>query len=155
MTELLEVAAKEAGVPVEWARDENLHQLIQKESGGAVGIPTGMLRKHLKDKNPKEIVDMARKNLIPVYSTPEGVKGSRAMGLGQLTPDNMKRYAPNGVADYGNPKGEAIAMLRYVKDNYQNPYNALYGNPDSKNPEMRKAYSDRWGSKYNMSRGGY
>lgn len=155
LTELLEEAAKEAGLPTEWASDENLHQLIGKESSGVVGRPTGMLQKQFKDKSPQELVSMMRKNLIPIYSTDSGIKGSRAMGIGQMQPAAMQKYAPNGIADYGNPKGEAIAMLRYIKDTYGNPYNAIYGNPNSPNKEMRKPYSERWGSAYKMAKGGY
>ena len=47
---LFEKAAKRAGLPTSWAREDGLHQILDKESDGWVGIPNYTYRERSEDK---------------------------------------------------------------------------------------------------------
>lgn len=137
---LFRLAAERAGLPVSWASEDGLHQILSKESGGWVGIPNYTYAERLAGltaANPKE-----RSRLVHEYRSrwPEiwaelregrmtgrqfehagKLVRSSATGLGQLTLPNVRLYYPSGVRGIGVPIEEATGMLKYIEARYGNP----------------------------------
>jgi hypothetical protein len=127
--ELFKKALEVAGLPVEWADMPELHDLMNKESKGIVGIPNYTYMsvysnvKQRSDTWP-EIWDMARAGRGGKY------KGnSTATGLGQLlsgNPNNVRTYYPDGVNGIGDAHQEAVGFVRYVAAAYGDPETAYH-----------------------------
>jgi hypothetical protein len=119
---LFATAARQAGLPVEWASSEGLVNILERESDGWVGRPNFTYGDRAKNKLlwPAVWAELRR-----------GVKATKssATGLGQLLLANVDKYYPRGRADIGNARGEAAGMLRYIQDRYGTPEHAweLYG----------------------------
>jgi LysM repeat protein len=115
---LFREAAQTAGLPEGWADSDALHQILFKESNGRVGVPnyTYGSRKSLPSKWAQ-----VRAELLAGYKT----VSSSATGLGQLTLPNVDAHYPDGAAGIGDPHNEAVGMLRYIKDRYGTPEEAL------------------------------
>lgn len=135
LIELFERASDVAGTPRAWARYPSLHQIVANESNGWVGRPNyqfGDLSKTDRvDLWPhvwRSIQDDTWRMMLaePYKSAPRGTQSS-ATGLGQLTSTNIAtgRYYPSGLAGIGDALQEAIGMLRYVRDRYNDPEQAL------------------------------
>lgn len=71
-----------------------------------------------------EIRDELREGRIEGQDHVRRSARSSATGLGQLLVSNLDAYAPGGRASMGDPLGEAIAMLEYIKDRYGSPEKA-------------------------------
>jgi LysM repeat protein len=115
-------AARSAGLPASWANSNGLHRILQKESKGKVGVPNYTYgRRASRPASWGGIHDELKRGRISANSS--------ATGLGQLLIANVDRYYPSGRAGIGDPKEEAVGMLRYIKDRYGNPNNAwrLFG----------------------------
>ena len=114
---LFEKAAKRAGLPTSWAREDGLHQILDKESDGWVGIPNYTYRERSEDKTQwGSVHDELRQGRKTATSS--------ATGLGQLLLANVEKYYPSGRAGIGDPVEEAAGMLAYIKDRYGTPANA-------------------------------
>ena len=125
---LFSQAAKRVGVPVEWSNSSALHEILDLESDGIVGIPNYSIKTdtgktaRFHPSSWKKIRDqIKRKDRVP---NTEHTR-TTAMGLGQLTKENMDKYSPNGFNDIGNALLEAQAMLLYIDDRYGSPEQAL------------------------------
>lgn len=111
---LFEEAARRAGVPLEWARMEGLHELLDAESDGQVGrLNYTYGRRARRPERWAEVHDELRRGVRSAESS--------ATGLGQLLLDNVDRYYPSGRAGIGDPLEEAVGMLRYIRDRYGDP----------------------------------
>jgi len=114
---LFEKAAKRAGLPKSWAREDGLHQILNKESDGWVGIPNYTYGDRSKDKTQwGSVHEELRQGEMTATSS--------ATGLGQLLLRNVDKYYPAGRAGIGDPVEEAAGMLAYIKDRYGDPANA-------------------------------
>ncbi|MFH1812530.1 MAG: LysM peptidoglycan-binding domain-containing protein [Pseudomonadota bacterium] len=114
---LFREAAHLAGVPESWASSPALHNLLQRESRGRVGVPNYTYGR--RASNPArwpEIHAELRRGRRTARSS--------ATGLGQLLLKNVDRYYPAGRAGIGDPVQEAAGMLAYIKDRYGTPENA-------------------------------
>jgi peptidoglycan hydrolase-like protein with peptidoglycan-binding domain len=123
--QLFLAAARIAGLPDSWAYSRGLHNILERESDGKVGIPNytyGSRRNTIAGW--KQIHREIRRGLVTARST--------ATGLGQLLNYNVKAYYPKGVKGIGVPLQEAIGMLKYIQDRYGHPdrawahYNTLH-----------------------------
>lgn len=118
LADLLAAAAVVAGLPAWWATSPEMHELVQLESGGRVGVPnyTYGARRTDEARWPEVWAELRA-----------GVKSAKssATGLGQLILDNVKKYYPDGVAGIADPFNEAVGMLRYVEVRYGSPDKAL------------------------------
>lgn len=118
---LLEIAARVAGFPENWAKNSHLHDILRRESGGRVGI----LNYTIKD------MDTAQFRTLATSSTKKNPVGSRstASGLGQLLLSNVDKYYPSGRMGIGDSFEEAIGFLRYIYDRYGHPdiARSMYG----------------------------
>lgn len=126
MVELFEAAAEVADVPLEWASSPELEELLRRESDGWVGIPNYQYGELSFDKRRwPEVWAKIRRGECP--ERVEGVSGkfTCATGMGQLIPSNVDRYYPDGRMGIGDPLNEAVGMLAYLDDRYQNPKVAL------------------------------
>lgn len=114
---LFEEAARQLGVPEEWAASPGLINILKNESNGYVGIPnyTYGHRKSTKAHWPG-VWEELRRGEITAKST--------ATGLGQLTLANVKVCYPSGAAGIGDPLEEAIGMLCYIQKRYGTPEEA-------------------------------
>ena len=118
--QLFMCAAIMAWLPKEWGTNENLHNILQNESGGIVGRAnytlsnSGISGQWLKYK-AIENNNLAGKNIASMVGV-----SSTAVWLGQLTLSN-EHYLPHGRSSIGIPIEEAIGMLRYMKDRYGSP----------------------------------
>lgn len=111
---LFEEAARAAGLPVEWARSEGLHELLDAESDGRVGRLNYTYGERERDPARwAEVHAELRRGVISAESS--------ATGLGQLLLRNVERYYPSGRAGIGDPHEEAVGMLRYIQDRYGDP----------------------------------
>jgi hypothetical protein len=137
---LFENAARVAGLPVEWARDSGLHNILRRESGGRVGIPNFTYGKDnagrrfgTNTRSKSENFIHRRTDVWPAIhdELKSGRKSAKstATGLGQLILDNTEAYYPSGRQGIGNALEEAIGMLKYIARRYKNPARAwkLYG----------------------------
>ena len=117
---LFQQAAVVAGVPAAWASDPDFIKIYGEEDGGWVGRPNYEFGKVANtshaDEWPALWADW-RANLWPAVK-------SHATGLGQVQPDNIKAYYPQGLAGIGDPLNEAVGMLRYIKHRYGDPTKA-------------------------------
>jgi LysM repeat protein len=119
---LFRSAARSAGLPESWGDANGLHQILNKESKGKVGIPNYTYGR--RRNNPArwgEIHNELKRGRIGARSS--------ATGLGQLLLANVDRYYPSGRRGIGDPHEEAVGMLRYIADRYGTPARAwrLYG----------------------------
>ncbi|MBB1564939.1 hypothetical protein HG430_002770 [Candidatus Gracilibacteria bacterium] len=112
---LLTIAARVAGLPESWAKNKNLHFILDKESKGEVLV----LNHTLKSKNISK--EEFKEKALSGESI--GAK-STASGLGQLQLANVDAYYPNGREGLGDPIEEAVGLLKYVKDRYSTPEKA-------------------------------
>jgi hypothetical protein len=115
--DLFRAAARTAGLPESWATSRGLHNILENESDGRVGIPNytyGSRRDTVREW--KQIHRELRAGRITAEST--------ATGLGQLLNYNVDAYYPRGAKGIGVPLEEAIGMLRYIEAAYGNPENA-------------------------------
>ena len=130
LTELLTAAAPAAEVPSWWGGSHALHDLIFRESKGWVGIPNYTYGQGDAGKkwgsnisNPKN-----RHKWKGIHEElKRGIKGARstATGIGQHILGNTERYYPDGSQGIGDAYNEAVGFLRYVKERYKTPENAL------------------------------
>ena len=126
LSNLLAAATSAAGVPVSWASDSRLQDIIGGESMGYIGIPNFRFNDSPLFKDPAK-GDIASINRIDDWpkvwaavknaDVPHRELGvaSTAVGLGQLQPSNMKRFMPSGKNGLGDPHEEAVGFLKYVK----------------------------------------
>lgn len=122
-------AATLANLPLAWAQDPGLHEILKGESGGHVGIPNYTYGPRARNplEWPKiwaEIRSGAKRPAIWDPAKPES-KSSTATGLGQMIAANVDKYYPSKRAGIGDPVEEAVGMLRYVQDRYGNPTKAV------------------------------
>jgi len=123
--DLFLAAARMAGLPESWARSSGLHNILEHESDGKVGIPNytyGSRRDTIAGW--RAIHRELRAGRITAVSS--------ATGLGQLLNYNVDTYYPKGRKGIGVPLQEAIGMLNYIAARYGNPdiawhkYNTLH-----------------------------
>ena len=114
---LFQEAARQVGLPEEWASNPGLINILRRESGGRVGVPNYTYGARANDPSQWASVHDELRN---------GVRTTRssATGLGQLLLGNVDRYYPSGRAGIGNPVEEAAGMMRYIQDRYGTPDNA-------------------------------
>lgn len=112
---LFEDAARQAGLPEEWASSPGLINLLRSESGGEVGKPNYTYGNAIQSDPSRwhEVHDELRDGRITAESS--------ATGLGQLLLSNVDAYYPSGRQGIGNPTEEAIGMMRYIEDRYGTP----------------------------------
>lgn len=115
-------------IPSSWAELPSLHEIVDGESDGWVGIPNcatfGPIcrpsQRHRWPEVHRSMVEGDRWRL----ADPDRTVNSSAVGIGQLITDNQVAYLPNGPRSLGNPVHEALGMLRYIRDRYGDPDNA-------------------------------
>ena len=112
---LLTIAARVAGLPESWAKNKNLHFILDKESKWEVLV----LNHTLKSKNiSKEEFKEKALSWESIWAK------STASGLWQLQLANVDAYYPNWREWLGDPIEEAVWLLKYVKDRYSTPEKA-------------------------------
>ena len=118
---LFSEAARVAGLPVEWARSEGLHEIIDAESDGWVGRPNytyngvrgrGFNQPSRRDEWPEVWTEIQS----GVHAT-----SSTATGIGQMIVGNVERFYPDGLDGIADPLNEAVGMLRYIQHRYDTP----------------------------------
>ena len=126
--QLMTRAAQVAGLPADWVDSNGLKQVFDIESKGFVGVPNYEWNKvyganFSSGKNAAAWPAYWRQWRKGIYPPAGSVPGfsSRASGLGQLQPDNMLKYYPQGYKSIGIPVDEAVGMLRYIADRYGDP----------------------------------
>jgi hypothetical protein len=134
--DLLTRALRHSSLPEEWATLESTHYILNKESGGKVGIPNYTYQV-LPGRDPVEITGLkgkpeewpliwtaARNDLPGKY-----LGNSTATGLGQLLSSNVKIFYPDGVNGIGDAFNEAVGFVRYIHSRYGDPDTArsVYG----------------------------
>jgi hypothetical protein len=121
---LFREAAVLVGLPPSWADEEGLHEILDKESKGWVGVPNYTY----DDVLGLDVSDPANRSVWPrvwdELRRGEVTAGSTATGLGQLTQGNVDEFYPGGRAGIGDPLAEAAGMLRYIADQYNTPAQA-------------------------------
>lgn len=118
LTALLRAAAPLAGVPKSWAIADSLHELIERESNGRVGLPN-----YTYGGNRGAVTRM-----VGVHADLRAGRiraASSATGLGQLLLSNVDRHYPSGRDGIGVPIEEAAGMMGYIKERYGHPDVAL------------------------------
>lgn len=111
---LFQEAARQAGLPEEWASSPGLINLLESESGGKVGRPNYTYGdRHYDEMQWADVHAELRNGDITAKSS--------ATGLGQLLLSNVDAYYPSGRDGIGNPTEEAIGMMRYIQDRYGTP----------------------------------
>lgn len=110
-------AARYAGLPVSWASSASLHNLLERESHGKVGVPNYTYG--ARSSNPDRWHEVHAE-----LRAGRKTATSSATGLGQLILDNVDAHYPSGRAGIGDPLEEAVGMLRYIQDRYGNPSTA-------------------------------
>lgn len=113
---LFREAARLAGVPVSWADSSGLHNILERESQGRVGVPNFTYGSVRNDSSRYR--EVHAELMLGIRSA-----RSSATGIGQLLLDNVEAYYPSGRQGIGNPLEEAVGMLKYIE--------ARYGNPDA------------------------
>lgn len=115
---LFQIAALRAGVPASWGSSPALVSVLAHESDGWVGRPNYTYGDRAKDHALWPSVWSELK---------QGVRSTRssATGFGQLILENVDKYYPSGRAGIGVPMDEAVGMLKYIKDRYGSPDQAL------------------------------
>ncbi len=134
---LFRQAAREYDLPEDWANSTALHEILNRESAGIVGLPNYTFSEAYEPGNqnyvrrhPEVWADIhnaiknheGRSGEVVINDTPVV---SSATGLGQLLQANVDRYYPGGRNGIGNPIAEAVGMMRYIKDRYGTPEIAL------------------------------
>ena len=114
---LFEDAARQAGLPVEWASSAGLRNLLDAESEGQVGKLNYTYGARARDTSEWAAVHEELRN-------GDITAKSSATGLGQLLLSNVDKYYPSGRQGIGNPTEEAIGMMRYIEDRYGTPAEA-------------------------------
>ena len=153
--DLLTEALRKVGLPEEWAMLESLHYIMDRESGGKVGVPN-FRYDYLPGRNPERIsgvqfkpetweeIWIAAKNgetgMAGLPSDAPRKDGSTSTGLGQLNKKNVEAYYPYGVDGIGNAEAEAYGFVNYI--------GIVYGDPDT----ARSMY-DRTGTYMNTGTG--
>lgn len=115
---LFRSAAPLAGVPASWAAKDSLHELVERESNGRIGLPNytyGARRNSFSGQ--VAVHNELRAGRIRAASS--------ATGLGQLLLSNVDVHYPSARAGIGVPVEEAAGMMSYIKERYGNPDNAL------------------------------
>jgi len=144
---LFERAARAAGLPVAWAREPGLHEILEEESGGWVGRPNYTYNA-VYGRDP-HFNSPQRKSEWPVvwrdiqngrYRT-----SSTATGLGQLVRSNVEAFYPDGRAGIGDPLNEAVGMLKYIERRYGNPADAWAFYQLPRCPSGTRSYYSRRG----------
>jgi len=123
--------------PAAWADMPALHNLMDLESKGVVGIPNYTYMSVYSNVTDRpdtwpKIWDMARRGEGGRYEAPP--PGSTATGLGQLTatdlyrdgemiPSNVTKFYPTGHNGIGIALEEAVGFVRYIA--------AAYGDPET------------------------
>jgi len=130
--ELFREAARLEGLPLSWADSEGLHNILDMESSGWVGIPNGASGRQAEwpgiwaaaadgtyDPNPYGTEYIGLGQLGP------GVRGGwtdqGCADGGRTPPCGSVRFLPNGAQSLGNPLEEARGMLGYIEDRYGDP----------------------------------
>jgi len=135
---LFREAAKYAGLPEAWADYPGLHYILHEESGGYVGRPNYTFnflfgkkfnQPSRKDEWYKAWDIIALDETYAQAKTRHPKFTSRASGLGQLQPENAKKFYPDKMKGVTDPLNEAVGMLRYIKSRYGSPQVArsVYG----------------------------
>jgi hypothetical protein len=117
--QLFESAAAEVGLPQSWASESAFQTLLKKESGGMVGIPNYTYGSNIR-KHPEKWPMIWEQLRAGIKTTK-----SSATGLGQMTLPNVDKHYPEQRHGIGDPRNEAIGMLRYIKKRYGSPEAAL------------------------------
>lgn len=118
---LFHAACQAADLPVEWAKSENLHYVLSRESNGIVGRLNYTIKWETVDSFKNKATSSTGNNPIGAKST--------ASWLGQLLLSNVDKFYPNGRDWIWDALNEAVWMLRYIKDRYGNPdiCRSMYG----------------------------
>jgi len=142
--DLLTNALRQANLPEEWAMLESLHYIMDRESGGKVGIPNYRYD-YLPERDPQRISNVNTKpetweriwesakkgetGMAGLDADAPRSKGSTATGLGQLTKKNVVEYYPFGIGGIGNAASEAYGYVKYISARYGDPDTArtMYG----------------------------
>ncbi len=101
---------------VAWGKSPGLHNILDNESKGKVGVLNYTLQKR-------------GSTLAEVKAGKTRGARSSASGLGQCLYSNVLKYYPDGMDGIGDPLNEAVGMLRYIRDRYGSPEAArsVYG----------------------------
>lgn len=124
--ELFMYAANVAELPVEWAESRAFHELLKKESAWRVWVMNYEFKKsaaweiwnfkdYVVNNNWSSSWEISRK----LWTV------SNATWLWQMLISNVDIYYPEWRNGIWKPLNEAVWMLRYVKDRYWTPENAL------------------------------
>src|SRR5262249_24940192 len=105
-------------IPESWASNPDLYSLMQKESGGRVGVPNYTFGNMSHDS--ARWGDVHRR-----LKAGEVWTESTATGLFQLTRPHLQKYYPDGMQGIGDKYNEIIGGLRYIQDRKG------YGSPDA------------------------
>ena len=130
--ELFSDAAESLGLPRSWGSSDALHNILRNESGGVVGIPNYTIQtkdgKNAK-QHPESWTDIHEELKTGALKPGSARAKSSATGVGQLLLSNVMRYYPSGADGIGDCHEEAIGMLAYIEDRYNDPETAwrLYG----------------------------
>lgn len=124
--ELFMYACSVSWLPVEWADSEALHRLLQKESAWRVWV----MNYEFKKSVAWEILDFKDYVLENSDLTSWAISKrlwtvSNATGLWQMLISNVDKYYPEWREWIWKPLNEAVWMLKYIKDRYWSPENAL------------------------------
>lgn len=112
-------------IPVEWARDPNLHNIIRQESGGYVGRPNYTYDGRAADPDQWDgVIAEIRKGMLTGRIVDAQGNRSGASGIGQLNRANAAQYYPSGLSGVGHADEEAIGMVRYIRARYGDPATA-------------------------------
>ena len=123
---LLEEAALATRLPLDWAWDPALHELLRRESQGYVGIPNLSIKTrdgHPAWRHPESWKDIHHLLQQGKWNSSRG--RSTATGLGQLLLRHVAHFYPSGERGIGDAKEEAIGMMRYIAFQYGTPEQAL------------------------------
>ena len=136
-------AAADWRLPTAWANaGSGVHYIMDRESSGYVGRPNytfngeheGEFRDHYNDPAHRNEWFAAGGHIEQIRNGgrrrdddhhPDGrYDHSDCSGLGQLTVNNVEDFYPSGVAGVGIAYEEAVGMLRYIAQEYNNPEQA-------------------------------
>lgn len=138
MIELFLEAAAVVGVPEDWVYSPDLKSLLEQESGGWVGRPTGRLCKkrgidtfdyvgwvaiHDEFKALPLNRSVPSDWVLKTHTPDKSLWDSTATGLGQLLLQEVDTKYPGATkaerrAGIGVPLAEAVGMLAYIKERY-------------------------------------
>ncbi|KXS08816.1 hypothetical protein M427DRAFT_50297 [Gonapodya prolifera JEL478] len=117
LTKLLSDACKVLGFDQSWSTNKAVHALVEKESGGRIGVPNYTMG-----------------NFLPAPYNIGNQLGQRPDLWASLW-EKMKSGDPayrgngdsSGAPALGNPLAEAVGLLRTIKEAYGTPEILMYG----------------------------